>query len=495
MLVRVTSPNGIAMSDASTESLATDDRSPLTNLSETLSTRLFTTTELLLVPAGFVLGIATLNVAFKLVDAAVFDGALLVDATWPISAFYFHSVWAPIPLYLLTILTATLLFAAVTWSVHATDATTVYPVVAGGTLLVLATTLIQGVGPGFVGPIAGSAVADYGAPGIQDGIQYYHEAIQITDPVAFVTNYATAQPDMVLHATTHPPGAVLTVYLLHELLGAPALITVAIAVLAVTITGYSLYHLLTAYVDDRTAQYTTFLYLLIPSIQIYYAASLDALIAAFLLAGVYFYTQHDTAWGRLAAVTCLFIASFQTFLFLFVLPILLASELHTHRTISRTTVVVTALAAIYTGLYLALDFNYLASFVVATSGVHSQGVPLLAAPGSYLVTRLENIAEILLFFTPFLTWLLLRERQYLTPRTQTGVLSITAIGTLLLMFLVGVYQTGETARGAMFIYPFLILPLATYFDDLDLQPREQTVLAVLVFAQTIAMQAAGFYFW
>jgi hypothetical protein len=63
------------------------------------------------------------------------------------------------------------------------------------------------------------------------------------------------------------------------------------------------------------------------------------------------------------------------------------------------------------------------------------------------------------------------------------------------MLLMGVYRTGETARAALFIYPFLFIPIVIYLKSQSLSQHERDLLASLVFGQTMIMQLIGNYFW
>ena len=74
-------------------------------------------------------------------------------------------------------------------------------------------------------------------------------------------------------------------------------------------------------------------------------------------------------------------------------------------------------------------------------------------------------------------------------------LVISAIFFLLFLFSLGVYQTGETARGALYIYPFLIFPVALYLNEMDFSLAEKNKLLILVFVQAIIMQLIGYYKW
>lgn len=457
-------------------------------LIEAMSTRVFSVREIVLVSLVFVCAVPVLHVAMDTLNQVAFDGAARVSATWPINVFYFHILWEPLWLFALTVLAALVLFTVLVGGIIFRDDESLLLVAATGTLLVFATTTIQGFGPGFITPTAGGPVVDLST-------QYYHDAITVTDPIGFLSEYSTTQPDLRSHSQTHPPGAVLTYYVFVQLLGSPALITAAIAMVAVAISAPALYGILTQSVQHRTALYTTLLYLLLPSIQIYYAGVLDALVTAFIIAAVYCFRCRPYVTGALGATAFLFLASFQTFMFLFALPVLVGYEVLREHTIHRSVTVVAGLAVVYGVLYAAFDFNYVRSFGVA-SAIHNPGGPLfLRNPAKYVTSRLMGVTEILVFFTPFLTWLLIRERSVLWEYRDLAVLFGLAVVTFLGQLATGALLSGETARAAMYLYPFLMFPLAAYFDAITITSREQFILATLVFGQTVAMQLAGFYFW
>ena len=70
-----------------------------------------------------------------------------------------------------------------------------------------------------------------------------------------------------------------------------------------------------------------------------------------------------------------------------------------------------------------------------------------------------------------------------------------AIATLAAMLLTGAFRTGETARCCLFVYPFLFFAVVRYIGRSALTRRDETVLLLVVFAQTVCMQMFGFYFW
>ncbi|MEJ2278383.1 MAG: hypothetical protein P8Y70_11640 [Candidatus Lokiarchaeota archaeon] len=80
--------------------------------------------------------------------------------------------------------------------------------------------------------------------------------------------------------------------------------------------------------------------------------------------------------------------------------------------------------------------------------------------------------------------------------TQLYHLVSAAILTLIIIFVLGVYDHGETARAAMFIYPFLLIPVAIYIKTYSgrILKSEIGILLLVVFSQAILMRLIGYYF-
>jgi hypothetical protein len=142
------------------------------------------------------------------------------------------------------------------------------------------------------------------------------------------------------------------------------------------------------------------------------------------------------------------------------------------------------------------DFNYIVSFLYTSQEVNPQGFRLIADPYDYFITRVEDILEILFFFGPFLFLLFICGFPIMKKEfPDFYLLVISAIFFLLFLFSLGVYQTGETARGCLYIYPFLIFPVAFYLNEMDFSLAEKNKLLILVFVQAIIMQLIGYYKW
>jgi len=151
-------------------------------------------------------------------------------------------------------------------------------------------------------------------------------------------------------------------------------------------------------------------------------------------------------------------------------------------------------------IFLIFGFNYLESFLI-TSSSETQGFAF-ASPLSYIITRASNILDIIIFFGPVLIVLLYYGLRILKNKRSNNeksskilLFTISAIISLVLIFLTGAYDHGETARGAMFIYIFLLLPIAAYMNEKKISHREKYILLIIIFCQTALMQLFGYFIW
>ena len=449
-------------------------------LDRKLPTSLFDGKDLIAVPAVFLLVFGVLNVLANLANHHF--GPLDSPFCWPMSLF-----WLRIPAWWhLVVAGVVLAVFAVCARRFCSGARPLPAVIALGVVLILEANLIQGDREGFDTPIRGG-----------DTVHYYVDAVQVDGPGQFLRDFETMQPDLGSHSRTHPPGAVLTFYALHRVFSTPLHMAIALAVIAIMGSAFFFHGIVVkAFEDKGLARYATFLFLLIPAIQIYYAASLDALIATVLLGVLCFFMHRRTATAVVGACACLFVASTLTFAFLYILPVIVLFEILRRKAILRSILVLAGLAGLLATLWAVFGFNYARSFLVASSLENPDGFRLLQHPLEYLVTRAENVAELALCFGPFLTvacWRGLRALKYRSP--DLFVVSVAAMGTLGAMFLTGAFRTGETARVCSFIYPYLMFPVAGHLRERDASVSDRMLLAWCVFGQAVLMQLFGHYIW
>jgi len=363
-------------------------------------------------------------------------------------------------------------------------------------LLILGSTLIQGTDVGLRAPVAGDARTGTLVPNSPEGQEYWHDAKTVTDPAYFFGHYNEIQPTLHSHAHTHPPGAVLTYYFLSRLFADPAFISLAIMLFSITITVIFFYRLVATETGEITARYMAFLFALLPTVQVYYLATIDAVITSLLIVILYLFCFGKSRRHLYAAACLLTISLLLTYVTIFLIPVLLGYELIVKRSVKRSAAVLATAFLAHTVLFIGTGYDAWHAFREASHYENPNGFMLFVEPANYFFTRLEDVSEILFFFGPFLIVLLWRGMKKIefTPLFTLTVLGIT---TLLGMYLVGAWRTGETARACAFIYPFMLFPIAKLLElETDGSTKNARLqLASLVFGQTLVMQALGTYHW
>ena len=451
---------------------------------------LFSLREILLAAWVMVASFITFNVVVRLFYRAILDNDVGVPIHWPISKFAVRLGRLDVSRVALLVALAVVVFAVATAYLLWFDRTSLWPVAVAGTVLLVLTTLTQGHRAGLIRPIV-------------NGGSYYRAAVAVADPVVFVETFEANQLGLPLHARTHPPGAVLSFWVLDTLLPSTRAVSLAVGIASLALSALLCHRLLATYYPRDIARYTTYLFVLLPAVQIYFLTTLDALITVAALGAIYCFTRESPIVATFGTLACLFVAASQTFMTVFLGPVLVGLALLRRDRIAPLVVIGLSSLGIYALVALVLDYDYIASFLVASHQQNPNGFFPLVEPLRYLTTRVENVAEIALFFTPMLVVLAVRGTRVLwrsargLSRTDREPLVIFALaaGSLLGLFAVGVYHTGETARGALFIYPFLMLPVAAAIRAADPTRRREALLAAAVFGQTLAMQLVGDYLW
>ncbi|MEO6391591.1 MAG: hypothetical protein ABIP75_07040 [Pyrinomonadaceae bacterium] len=388
-----------------------------------------------------------------------------------------------------------LLFGLLICLLEKTDYRLVYVVLAG-VLLVVGSNLIQGWQIGLYAPVSGSAYTGELVPIATEGQEYYHDVLRIQDPKQLLFHYNEENVKLNQHSHTHPPGAIFLFYGLLKLLRHPGLVSLFIAIVSVSFSAFLLHRLLLTEVNPRTARFATFLFLLLPAVQIYYLATLDALIATVLLGVLYCLRRSDQRKYLWLAALLLIISFTLTFVSLFILPVLVLFELVDRRSLRRSSFLLVGLVGFHLAACLLLGYNAWLSFRAASHFENPHGFMLLVDPVNYLFTRLEDVFELAVFLGPWLLLLIVREiRSQWRSRSPLLTRSLLGIATLLGMFLTGAFRTGETARAAIFIFPYFLIPIALLLHRLKPTRSERWQLASLVFAHTVLMQLIGNYFY
>ncbi len=397
---------------------------------------------------------------------------------------------------------AVLAVAVFGWFVRDLENRSLNAVYGVGLLLVLLTNLAQGFHNGYLLPVVGTSTRS----------QYYDTVGSIQSGPSFLRHYHEIQRSLPLHASTHPPGTTLFYYYLNQLVG-PLGIAVAIAALTM-LSVYFVYGLVEHFYGRKAAFFSAVVFVLLPAVQIYGIAAIDGVICTFFAGTMYFYVRLADDDGNpyvLAGLTALFLfgAMFLTYLGVFLVGVVVLDQWRRHGLSPKSVEVLAAVTLpvvlILLLLFAATDFNYLVGFFGAyghESADSGAAMFILRDPIEYVLTRAESIGEPILFFTPVPVALAYRGLRDSSGESffrfdfdaGTWLLVYAIIGYLGLLF-VGAYNTAETARGAMYLFPFMTLAVGGTVSRLDLGTRALTLVAMLVFAQALAMQLFGFFFW
>jgi len=349
---------------------------------------------------------------------------------------------------------------------------------------VFLSNLIQGYYNGFIYPLVGEV-----------GKEYLGDAIKITDSLSFIRNYNSIQTSLFCHSRTHPPGAVLVYKFANDLFSDPLIIGLVIMCVSLLSIFY-IYKLIKEWFNEDTAIFICLLFIFLPATQIYYLSSLDSLIAFFFLATFYYYlkwSKNNKFLDYILCVMFLFFSIFLTYMVIF-LFLLLFICLIKDKNFKRIVFLFLPIVIVFLGFYYLLNFNYITGFLTTSKLENPHGFLFLNKPLLYFLTRFEDVAEILLFSGPLVIFFVYQGLKNKTNKLVT--LSRISIIVLFLLFLIGAYRTGETARGCLFIYPFLLIPIAFYFFNRGgVNIFEKRQILFLLWVQSTIMQIIIFYVW
>ncbi len=352
-------------------------------------------------------------------------------------------------------------------------------IIAVGLVLLSLSSLGQGLEGAFERPVSGA----YGGK----LLQYHHDAVNLPGTVETFREFNRIQGDLNIHSRSHPPGAVLVYHILHRLFDAPLVSGLSLFIVSTLLSGILLFRLFALVGLGKEAGPGVLFFFALPAVQIYYASSLDALIAASFLGTVVFFMEtRSRSWAL--ALLFLSLSFLLTFGALFLIPVLLWLDWSGRRSLRRSIGLGFGLLGVMV-IWRIVGFDYLSAFLTASRFENPDGFRLISEPFSFIFTRLENMGEILLFLGPLAAVAIWRGLK--TGEHQAQALGQASIVTLLAIFLTGAYHTGETARVCLFLPPLLLPAL--------LQGRAgepwRRIDIHLVFAQGLAMQLFGNFFW
>ena len=332
------------------------------------------------------------------------------------------------------------------------------------------------------------------------GRQYYTDALQINDAGLWLKDFSKNLDHFQLHTKTHPPFVTLLHY---GILHVSNIETLAITFLALGCLSFPLFYQILKYLKFPELRIKQMLLLLgiIPSVNIYLLVSIDALVLTstllFLLgfARVFYYRKIDS-FAFLYIILGLVLTNLLTFsglyLFAFLGCISFYFLIKGKWSFVGLSLMNTAVFVIVFVLIFALTgYNQLETFRLASQSENPDGFRLFHQPFVYLMTRLEDVSEILLFLSfGFLAVLFSKKSKTLVfGNNDINVMFLSSIIALSAMFLTGAYGTGETARACLFIVPYFLILLKNVDDSVF------RIMFYICLFQTFGMQMIGNFYW
>jgi hypothetical protein len=325
-----------------------------------------------------------------------------------------------------------------------------------------------------------------------NGVEYYHDAIWIKNPLVFLAHFNSSQIFLFEHSRTHPPGAVLLYYFLFQVFQNPGLISLAVAGIALGLALPAWRRLLELSFGSAP-QGSVLLLALLPAFLIYGLACLDAVVAAsFLMAWVNFLDESSPRNFWLATLF-VFLSALLSFAVLYLVALILVWAFLEARLLRALKILGIVMAALLS-IKFAIGFDWLQSFSLASFLENPQGFRLFSDPAHYFWFRLAIPVEIAFFYTPFMLWMTWRGLQRMpSVAPRFSKLPTLASRTFIVFLASGALKNGEGARVAIFLLPFLLLPAVLAWRELDASSRR--LLATGLFAWATLMQLFGFYQW
>jgi hypothetical protein len=317
-----------------------------------------------------------------------------------------------------------------------------------------------------------------------EGKQYAQDAARIGyDWRLWLDQFTDIHDQLFSHSKTHPPFAVLLNYFPLRYGGGHVLTWFFIFLGTSSIPLVNLV-LRAAGVQADRSNLLTLLFAVVPAINIYSVVSLDAVVLTAttlaLLGLVRLIRGKGPVWGAVVLfVAGALAANALTYAGVFILGVALVWARNRHVRVALMATVGVGLLC-YVVLRLALGYDHLLAFSLASASEHPNGFRLVTWPAHYWLTRVECVGEVAAFLS---VPILLAFRRRLHPITLSGV------AVLLLIFLSGAFRTGETGRICMFIYPVLFLSLG-HLEEPTLRP-----LIAYAGVQSILMQVLVDWFW
>lgn len=334
---------------------------------------------------------------------------------------------------------------------------------------------------------------------------YFNVAVKFNSAWDIVNTYNQIQATLNAHSITHPFGPVILFFFLNNLFnGNLFFMSLFIAIISCSIVFPSYLLFKQLQLPEKTCRVLVVIFAFIPSVVIYFGTSIDAIVALLLttaIATFIYALNHNNCVSAIISGVAIYLGMLMTFIGLFVMAVVVLWSLVYNIVFAKKhplpSIKIPIIALLIPVLFLLVTnyvwgFNYLQSFITASRYVNPTGFRLFAEPLNYLVTRLEDIWDILLFFGPVCSVLAYQTIKRKTLSSEYNFFALIGIFVLFVLFLMGTSETGETARVSLLILPFLLILLPDQLKDIE---KDSLAIMSWLFVQTVLFQIFFSFYW
>lgn len=314
---------------------------------------------------------------------------------------------------------------------------------------------------------------------------YIHDVPRIDDPVAFLGEYVAISPDLAWHNANHPPGSVLLLWGVAQLIAPGPYVATWVAIVLSSMSAGAAFWLGWRIGGAHLALLSGALYVTMPAHQVYSVTSMDSVFNGILALGlVAFFVAlqpgaklwHAVLAGALIATGLFFTFAATQLAFFGAAVAMVAFFQHSHSltTLRQSGIAALTIILIYLGCYLITGFNVIESAIQATQNNArfevSRDLFVPASLDHYVRFLALNIVPFawylgpwgLAALTPFVVNLIRRRRWVLEPTSIEARLVMLTIGIIALvggMWLGGLFIR-EVERIWAFTYPLMAVLIA-----------------------------------
>ena len=340
---------------------------------------------------------------------------------------------------------------------------------------------------------------------LPQGINEYINDVQNFDSVGdILRNYAFKAKMLTRHAGTHPPGAVMTLWIATRFFTYSNMVKAFLIIFSAPFTLIPMYLLARQLHDNKIATYTLVVYLVTPNIVMYTATCMDAFFSLFLITSTYlFFYSVERKSAVLAVFTGLslslsmFMTFATTFLGVYFISLTTVTFWANRKDFTNHVAVLIisggTFCLTYLSMYLAAEYNILKNLQMAME-VDSSGIGTgYESALRYFLVSGTNLFGFFSMLGITTTTLWIRElwntSQNLLAK-KNSIFLVAYVLTLVPMIFSTLYLT-ETERIWLFMAPFILIPAAKNLREYIDEKQSNWLLYIVVtilFVQTLAFE-------